>query len=233
MPEAQLQNQPAERNMRDRNEVYNTILASGIIAVIRAPNAETALKLAEAAYRGGITAVEITMTVPAGLDIIRELSEKYRDADLMIGAGTILDAETARMAILNQAEYIIAPHLDTGVIETCHRYNRLCIPGAMSVTEIVQAMTKGADLVKVFPASILGPGFIKAVRGPLPHAMMVPTGGVSIDNIDKWFEAGAAAVAVGGELTREAVAKSDYDLLEKTAREFVTRAKAAKQKIKG
>jgi len=217
--------------MRDRTEVFNTILKNGIIAVIRAPDSETAFKLAEAAYRGGINAVEITMTVPAGIEIIRELSEKYRDSDLMIGAGTILDAETARLAILNQAEYIIAPHLDVSVIETCHRYNRLCIPGAMSVTEIVKAMTGGADLVKVFPASILGPGFIKAVRGPLPHAMMVPTGGVSIDNIETWFEAGAAAVAVGGELTREAIQKSDYGLLESTAREFVTRAKAAKQKL--
>ncbi len=219
--------------MRDRTEVYNTILESGIIAVIRAPDAETAFKLAEAAYRGGITAVEITMTVPAGLEIIRKLAEQYRDTDLMIGAGTVLDAETARLAILNQAEYVIVPHLETKVIETCHRYNRLCIPGAMSVTEIVQAMTSGADLIKVFPASILGPGFIKAVRGPLPHAMMVPTGGVSIDNIATWFEAGAAAVAVGGELTREAVQKSDYGLLESTAREFVNRAKAAKQKIAG
>jgi len=218
--------------MRNKAEVYNTILESGIIAVIRAPNSETAFKLAEAAYRGGITAVEITMTVPAGLDIIRELAEKYRGSNLMIGAGTVLDPETARLAILNQAEYVICPHLDIDVINTCHRYGRMCIPGAMSVTEIVRAMTEGADLVKVFPASILGPGFIKAVLGPLPHALMVPTGGVNIDNIDKWFEAGAAAVAVGSELTKEAVLKSDYGLLERTAREFVTRAQAAKRKIK-
>ncbi len=218
--------------MRDRSEVSRIILETGIIAVIRAASSEQAFKLAEAAYRGGIKAVEITMTVPGGLEIIRELAEKYRDSDLMIGAGTVIDAETARLAVLNQAEYIISPNLDIKVIETCHRYNKVCIPGAMSVTEIVQAMSGGADLVKVFPASILGPEFIKAVRGPLPHAMMVPTGGVSIDNIETWFEAGAAAVAVGGELTREAVRKSDYKLLENTAREFSTKVKAAKQKLK-
>ncbi|MBN1686887.1 MAG: bifunctional 2-keto-4-hydroxyglutarate aldolase/2-keto-3-deoxy-6-phosphogluconate aldolase [Spirochaetales bacterium] len=217
--------------MRDRTEVHRTILESGIIAVIRASNSQMAFNLAEAAYRGGITAVEITMTVPGGLEIIRELAEKYRDSDLMIGAGTVMDAPTARLAILSQAEYIICPHLDIDVIKTCHRYNKLCIPGAMSVTEIVQAMTEGADLVKIFPASILGPGFIKAVRGPLPQAMMVPTGGVNIDNIEKWFEAGAVAVAVGSELTKEAILKSDYGILERTAREYVTRAKAARQKF--
>ena len=217
--------------MRERTEVYKTILESGIIAVIRASDSEQAFKLAEAAYRGGITAVEITMTVPGGLEIIRELAEKYRGGDLMIGAGTVIDPETARLAILNQAEYIICPHLDINIIKSCHRYGKLCVPGAMSVTEIVQAMTNGADLVKVFPAGILGPGFIKAVLGPLPHALMVPTGGVNIDNIEKWFEAGAVAVAVGSELTREAVRKSDYSLLESTARKYVARARAARQKF--
>ena len=218
-----------EGNVRNRIDVTKAIIDGGIIAVIRAPDAEQAFNLAEAAYKGGINAVEITMTVPGGIEIIRELASKYHNDKVIIGAGTILDPETARLSILAGAEYIICPNFNENVIRTSHRYGKACIPGCMSVTEIVEAMECGADLVKVFPADVLGPEFIKDVRGPLPHAMLVPTGGVNIDNVEKWFEAGAVALAVGGELTREAVAKHDFGIMERKAAEFAARVKAARR----
>ena len=219
--------------MRDKIEVLRIILDGGIIAVIRAPDVERGYNLAEAAHRGGINALEITMTVPGALDVIRDLAARYSGSNVIIGAGTVLDAETARLAILAGAEYLICPHFNPDIVRMCHRYRKVCIPGAMSVKEVVDVLESGADAIKIFPASLFGPEIIKAIKGPLPQAMMIPTGGVRLDNVGEWFKAGVAAVAVGGELTKEALAKGDYGILEQKAKEFVTRIREVREQLKG
>lgn len=219
--------------MRDKIEVLQIILDGGIIAVIRAPDVERGYNLAEAAHRGGINALEITMTVPGALDVIRDLAARYSGSNVIIGAGTVLDAETARLAILAGAEYLVCPHFNPDIVRMCHRYRKVCIPGAMSVKEVVDVLESGADAIKIFPASLFGPEIIKAIKGPLPQAMMIPTGGVRLDNVGEWFEAGVVAVAVGSELTREAIAKGDYGILEQKAKEFVTRIREVREQLKG
>lgn len=219
--------------MGDKLEILNRILDCGIIAVIRAPDIERGYNLAEAARKGGITAIEIAMTVPGALEVIRELVAKYPGNEVIIGAGTVLDPETARLTILSGADYIISPHFNPEVVRMCHRYRKVCIPGAMSVKEVVEVLESGADAIKIFPASLFGPQIIKAIREPLPQAKLVPTGGVNLDNVAEWFEAGAAAVAVGGELTKEALAKNDYGLLEQKAKEFILRIKEVRKKLRG
>lgn len=220
-------------HMSDKLEVLNRILDCGIIAVIRAPDIERGYNLAEAARKGGITAIEIAMTVPGALEVIRELVARYPGNEVIIGAGTVLDPETARLTILSGADYIISPHFNPEVVRMCHRYRKVCIPGAMSVKEVVEVLESGADAIKIFPASLFGPQIIKAIREPLPQAKLVPTGGVNLDNVAEWFEAGAAAVAVGGELTKEALAKNDYGLLEQKAKEFILRIKEVRKKLRG
>lgn len=220
-------------HMSDKLEILNRILDCGIIAVIRAPDIERGYNLAEAARKGGITAIEIAMTVPGALEVIRELVARYPGNEVIIGAGTVLDPETARLTILSGADYIISPHFNPEVVRMCHRYRKVCIPGAMSVKEVVEVLESGADAIKIFPASLFGPQIIKAIREPLPQAKLVPTGGVNLDNVAEWFEAGAAAVAVGGELTKEALAKNDYGLLEQKAKEFILRIKEVRKKLRG
>ncbi len=219
--------------MTDKTEILSRIWDCGIIAVIRAPDVERGYKLAEAARRGGIIAIEIAMTVPGALDIIRELAARYPKNEVIIGAGTVLDPQTARMVILSGAEYVISPHFNPEVVRTCHRYRKACMPGAMSVKEVVEVLESGADAIKIFPASLFGPPIIKAIREPLPQARLIPTGGVDLDNVASWFEAGAAAVAVGGSLTKEALARNDYRLMEKKAAEFVARIKEVRSKLGG
>lgn len=219
--------------MSDKLEILNRILDCGIIAVIRAPDIERGYNLAEAARKGGITAIEIAMTVPGALEVIRELVARYPGNEVIIGAGTVLDPETARLTILSGADYIISPHFNPEVVRMCHRYRKVCIPGAMSVKEVVEVLESGADAIKIFPAGLFGPQIIKAIREPLPQAKLVPTGGVNLDNVAEWFEAGAAAVAVGGELTKEALAKNDYGLLEQKAKEFILRIKEVRKKLRG
>lgn len=220
-------------HMSDKLEILNRILDCGIIAVIRAPDIERGYNLAEAARKGGITAIEIAMTTPGALEVIRELVARYPGNEVIIGAGTVLDPETARLTILSGADYIISPHFNPEVVRMCHRYRKVCIPGAMSVKEVVEVLESGADAIKIFPAGLFGPQIIKAIREPLPQAKLVPTGGVNLDNVAEWFEAGAAAVAVGGELTKEALAKNDYGLLEQKAKEFILRIKEVRKKLRG
>lgn len=213
----------------DRLEVVQRIIDCGVVAVVRAENSEQALKIAEAVKAGGIDAIEITMTVPGALDVIRELSKAYPNGEIVIGAGTVLDAETARAAMLAGAEFFVSPIFDPEMVRLCNRYRKVTMPGAMSVKEIVQVMESGADFVKLFPGSTLGPSFVKAIKGPLPQAMIVPTGGVSLENVGEWIKAGCPAVGVGGELTKGAKT-GDYAVVEETARKFVEAVKQAKGK---
>ncbi|ADQ13524.1 bifunctional 2-keto-4-hydroxyglutarate aldolase/2-keto-3-deoxy-6-phosphogluconate aldolase [Halanaerobium hydrogeniformans] len=204
---------------------------SGIVAVVRAENAEEAIKITEAVKKGGIKAIEITMTVPGAIDVIDELTDEYSRDEILIGAGSVLDAETARACILAGAEYIVSPSFDKETVALCNRYQKAVMPGAMTVTEVVNAMQTGADIVKIFPATLFGPKIIKAVKGPVPHAPLMPTGGVNLDNVKEWIKAGSYAVGVGSSLTKGAKT-GDYEQVTKTAKEFVRLIKEAREEMK-
>jgi len=203
---------------------------TGIVAVVRAENAEKALKITEAVKKGGIDAIEITMTVPGAVDVIKQLTDEYSKDEILIGAGSVLDAETARACILAGAEYIVSPSLDEETIAMCNRYQKAVMPGAMSVTEVVKAMKYGADIVKIFPATLFGPKIIKALKGPLPQAPLMPTGGVSLDNVKDWIKAGSLAVGVGSSLSKGAKT-GDYEQVTETAKEFIRLIKEARAEM--
>lgn len=207
--------------------VMQRIIDCGIVAVVRAENPEQALKIAGAVKAGGVEAIEITLTVPGALDVIRELATTYREGEILIGAGTVLDATTARMAILAGAEFLVSPCLDVEMVKTCNRYQKVCMAGAMSIREIVEVMEAGSDFVKFFPGSAFGPEMVKAIKGPLPQAPIIPTGGVSLENVAQWIKAGCEAVGVGGELIKGAKT-GDYELVKETSRKFVAAIRAAR-----
>ena len=203
-----------------RIQTINKIVDWGIVAVVRTETKEQGIKIVEAIKKGGIKAIEITMTVPGALDIIKEITETYKGEDVIIGSGTVLDPETARACILAGAEYIISPNLNIETLKICNRYRIPSFPGVMTVKESIEAMEYGAEILKLFPGSILGPSAIKAFKSPLPHANFMPTGGVNISNVRNWFEAGAVAIATGSNLTKGAKT-GDYELVTNTAKEFV------------
>jgi len=215
--------------MSDKSESLRRITESGVVAVIRAESSNQALRLAEAVRAGGIDVIEITLTVPGALDVVRELNRTFPAGEILVGAGTVLDPETAGAAILAGAQFIVSPHLDSRIVEMCNRYRRLCMPGAMTVREIVEAMACGADVVKVFPGSVLGPGFVRAVREPLPQASLLATGGVNLDNVQERIRAGCIAVGVGGALTGGAKT-GDYELVAEMAARFVREVKQARSR---
>jgi 2-dehydro-3-deoxyphosphogluconate aldolase/(4S)-4-hydroxy-2-oxoglutarate aldolase len=211
-------------------EILNRIVETGVIAVVRAESAEQAVKVIDAAREGGILALEVTMTVPGAIDVIKEICSKYEGGNEIIGAGTVLDAETARMAMLAGAQFIVGPTLNADMIRVCNRYQINCIPGTMSVTEILQALELGASIVKIFPGSLLKPDFIKNVHGPIPYAPLMPTGGVTVENAPEWIRAGAVAIGVGGDLTKEGLAKGDYSLITKKAEAYVKAVREARSR---
>lgn len=202
-----------------KHKVLSEILKDKIMAVIRTDSHEKAINIADACIEGGIKILEVTFTSSGAHDIIKELVHKYKDADVIIGAGTVLDSETARVAILNGAEFIVSPSLNLDVIKLCNRYNKLTIPGVMTVTEIVKALESGVELVKVFPASTLGMGYIRAVKAPIPQVMIMPTGGISLDNAQDWLKAGSSALGIGGTLTN-AGKDGNYAKVTEVAKEF-------------
>ena len=199
----------------------------GVVAVIRGNTPDEAVQISEACIAGGVTAIEVAFTTPRAHEAILTLSEKYKDnAQVVIGAGTVLDAETARMAILNGAAFVVSPAFDEATIKLCNRYRVACMPGTTTIQGVIQALELGADIVKVFPGEVVGSKFIKAVKGPLPQAQMMPTGGVSIDNVAEWFKAGAVAVGAGGALTGGG--KSLTEITE-TAKKFVVAVAEARK----
>ena len=210
-------------------ENLKRIEESGIVAVVRAENSEQALKIVEAVKAGGIQAIEITMTVPGAVEVIRDLAQTYQKNEILIGAGSVLDAETARICLLAGAEYIVSPTLDIETIKLCNRYQKIVMPGAMSVTEVLRAMEAGADVVKIFPAALFGPKIIKAIKGPLPQAPLLPTGGVNLDNVNQWIEAGSFAVGVGSALTGGAK-KGDYNKVNQTAKDFIKKINSTRNR---
>jgi len=216
--------------MISKDKVKNEILRCGFVPIIRTDNPAAAVQAAGAIRDGGAPLLEITMTVPGALDIIKEIADSFGDT-VLVGAGTILDSETARMAILAGAAFIVAPILDVATIRLCHRYSRIIMPGALTPTEILQAWELGADFVKIFPADALGgPAYIKAVKAPLPQVDMIPTGGVDIDTAVDFIRAGAAAVGVGSALIdKQIMAAKAWDRLTEKTEAFLQTISAARQ----
>jgi 2-dehydro-3-deoxyphosphogluconate aldolase / (4S)-4-hydroxy-2-oxoglutarate aldolase len=206
--------------------VLNRIIDTGIVAIIRADVAGHAARIAEACAKGGIGVLEITFTVPGAAKVIEALSKEY-EGEMIVGAGTVLDPETARIAILSGAQFIVSPALNADTARLCNRYQVPHMPGTGTVKEIIEAMELGAEIIKIFPSEGLGPGFVKAVRSPLPQAQLMPTGGVSLDNVTDWIKAGCIAVGVSGHLTGYRTA-SDSKVIIDTAKQFLTKIRKAR-----
>jgi len=215
--------------MYTKKQIINTITTCGLIPVVRTAQARQALDVADALQKGGAPIIEITMTVPGALAVLEELSRTGQDG-LILGAGTVLDGQTARMAILAGAPFIVAPTLDAGTIEVCHRYAKVVIPGALTPTEILHAWQMGADFVKVFPADAVGgAAYIKAVKAPLPQVELVPTGGVDIQTAPEFIRAGATAVGVGGSLIdRKILETGAYGQLVQKTKDMLQAIKEAR-----
>ena len=212
-----------------RLETIRRIAESGVVAVIRAESKEQGILITEACKKGGIKALEVTMTVPGAVDIIKELAETYKDEDVIIGAGTVLDPETARLCILAGAQYIVSPSLNPETVKLCNRYRVPVMPGIMTVKEAIEAMELGVEVCKVFPGNAFGPSIISAFKGPIPQGNFMPTGGVSLDNVKDWIKNGAVAVGTGSDLTKGAKT-GDYELVTETAKKFVEAVRAARAK---
>jgi 2-dehydro-3-deoxyphosphogluconate aldolase/(4S)-4-hydroxy-2-oxoglutarate aldolase len=213
-----------------KEEQLRVIQESGIVAIVRFERSEELVQVARAIREGGVRIIEFTMTTPNALEIIESATREFGE-DVLLGAGTVLDPETARAAILAGAQFIVAPTLSLKVIEVCHRYSKVVIPGAFTPTEILTAWEAGADLVKVFPAELGGPPYLSAIRAPLPQVKLIPVGGVSLENTGDFIKAGAAAVAVGGNLVKKsAIAAKNYAELTSLARQFVAAVQAARGK---
>lgn len=211
-----------------KDDQVREIESSGVIAIVRFDRSEDLVQVARAVYAGGVRAIEFTMTTPNALDIIAQSASEFGQ-DVLLGAGTVLDPETARAAILAGAQFIVAPTLNPQVIETCRRYSKAVIPGAFTPTEILSAWECGADFVKVFPADFGGPEYLKAILAPLPQVKLIPVGGVSLENTAAFIKAGASAVAVGGNLVKKtAIAAKRFDELTDLARSYVQAVSGAR-----
>lgn len=200
-----------------RDACVKQVLETGIVAIVRSHDSQQLVEVARALVDGGVTVIEITMTVPHALDVIKQVRHALGDR-IMLGAGTILDTETGRSAILAGAEYLVSPVLNLDLIKMCRRYDKAIMPGVFSPTEIMTAWEAGADVCKVFPADVLGPMFFKAVRGPLPQVRMMPTGGVDLTTAQKFLEAGACCLGIGSQLVEpKAVADKNFDRIRELA----------------
>lgn len=212
-----------------KSDIVRDLLKCGVIAVIRANDYEEAAKLADCCVKGGIVGLEITFTVPGADEVIAKLAAK-KDAGYIVGAGTVLDAPTARIAILKGAKFIVSPAFDKEVAELCNLYQIPYMPGCYTITEVTNALKAGADVIKIFPGSAASPSYFKAVHGPLPQANLMPTGGVDIGNAADWIKAGAVAVGTGSSLTAPAK-KGDYEGVVANAAAFVKAVADARAKL--
>jgi len=214
-----------------KEQVLTRMKEDCLVAVVRAKNKEQGEKVIDAIVAGGINFIEITMTMDEGnpVEFIQFMSEKYRNNEkVVIGAGTVLDPETARAVILAGANYVVSPGLNVETIKLCNRYRVPMLPGVMSPTEAITALESGCDIIKVFPGNVVGPGAISSFKGPLPQGDFMPSGGVDVDNVDKWLKAGACAVGTGSSLTKGA-ATGDFATITAKAKEFVEAVAAARK----
>lgn len=214
-----------------KEQVLTRMKEDCLVAVVRAKNKEQGEKVIDAIVAGGINFIEITMTMDEGnpVEFIQFMADKYRNNDkVVIGAGTVLDPETARALILAGANYVVSPGLNVETIKLCNRYRVPMLPGVMSPTEAITALEAGCDIIKVFPGNVVGPGAISSFKGPLPQGDFMPSGGVDVDNVDKWIKAGACAVGTGSSLTKGAKT-GDFAAVTAKAREFVEAVAAARK----
>jgi 2-dehydro-3-deoxyphosphogluconate aldolase/(4S)-4-hydroxy-2-oxoglutarate aldolase len=212
-----------------RESQLRQVLDGGIVAVVRSPDSEQLVEVVRALADGGVTTVEITMSVPQALEVLRRVRQVLGDR-VLLGAGTVLDPETARAVLLAGAEYIVSPTLNLDVIRLCRRYDKLVMPGCFTPTEILTAWEAGADIVKVFPADVLGPAFFKAVKAPLPQLRLMPTGGVDLTTAAAFLKAGACCLGIGSQLVEpRAVAERNFDRLRELAKQYVEVVRKARQ----
>lgn len=213
-----------------RVELLEKIEAAGVIAVVRGDSKEQGKKACEALIAGGMKGLEITFTLPKANEVIEELIAERKDARIVIGAGTVLDATTARLAILVGAEFIVSPTFDQATAELCNLYQIPYLPGCMTITEMKTALKAGVDIIKLFPGSAFGPAVISAFKAPLPQLNIMPTGGVNSENLGEWLSAGAIAVGAGGSLLAPAE-KNDYQQVTENAREYMARYQQYKETV--
>jgi len=208
--------------------ILKKITDVGVVAVVRADHEEEAERISKACIEGGVTIIEITFTVPGAADVIRSLTSKFASEGVVIGAGSVLDRETARMAILAGAEYIVSPCFDKSTAKLCNRYQIPYMPGCMTITEIKTALEYGADIIKLFPGSHFDSSIIKAIKGPIPQVSIMPTGGVNVQNAHEWIQNGAVAIGVGSELTKPAK-EGKYSEVTALAKQYVAIVKEARE----
>jgi 2-dehydro-3-deoxyphosphogluconate aldolase/(4S)-4-hydroxy-2-oxoglutarate aldolase len=213
----------------EKRDILNRMIQEGVIPVVRVSSAQEAMDVSDAIKAGGVSLIEITMSVQGAIDVIKELTRKYKD-EIIMGAGTILDPETGRAALLAGAQFIVSPTLNLDLIHLAHRYSAVIIPGAMTPTEILTAWNAGADMVKVFPAAqVGGPEYLKALKGPLPQILLVPTGGVNLQNAGAFIKGGATALGVGGELVdKKAVKEKKFNVITENTRAFLKAVQEAR-----
>ncbi|EOT26115.1 bifunctional 4-hydroxy-2-oxoglutarate aldolase/2-dehydro-3-deoxy-phosphogluconate aldolase [Enterococcus durans] len=212
-----------------KTAILNKLENAGVIAVVRGETVEEAIKASNTIVKGGITGIELTFTVPNADHAIAELAANYKkDPTIVIGAGTVLDAVTARLAIMAGAEFIVSPCFDKETAKICNLYQIPYLPGCMTITEMKTALTYGADIVKLFPGSAFGPSIVKAFKAPLPHLNIMPTGGVSLANMQDWFAAGVVAVGVGGNLLAPA-ATGDFEKVTEVATQYADKLKSIRK----
>lgn len=213
----------------EKEKVISKIKKVGVVAVIRGNDAEHGVKISDACIAGGVTAIEVAFTTPRAHETIKALVDKYKDNEnVVIGAGTVLDPETARIAILNGAEFVVSPSINLETIKLCNRYRIACMPGTTTIEGVLTAMEAGADIIKIFPGEIVGTKLIKAIKGPIPQAQLMPTGGVTVENLHEWLNVGCVAVGAGGSLTGGAKT-GDYQLITDTAIKFIEAVKTARK----
>jgi 2-dehydro-3-deoxyphosphogluconate aldolase/(4S)-4-hydroxy-2-oxoglutarate aldolase len=215
------------------SDILASIKEIGVVPVVRTRTADQALKAIEAIYKGGIRVAEVTMTVAGAIRVLEKVADEFGDR-IILGAGTVLDPESARACMLAGAQFFVTPNLRLSTIEICKRYSKVICAGALTPTEVLTAWEAGADVIKIFPADAVGgPKYIKALKGPLPQIEMIPTGGVNAETAGEFLKAGACAVAVGGELVNaRLIAEGNYDALEGRARQILAAVHKARHEMK-
>jgi len=216
-----------------KQQILSSIIDIGIVPVVRTTSAENAIKAIEAIYNGGIRAAEITMTVPGAVRALEKVADKFGDK-IVLGAGTVLDPETARICMLAGAEFFVSPSLNLATIAMAKRYSKAIMPGALTPTEVLAAWDAGADIVKVFPCgNVGGAKYIKSLKAPFPQIEMIPTGGVNLETAGDFLKAGACAVAVGAELAdAKSIKEGRFDVIEEKARQYLAAIAKAREEMK-
>lgn len=214
--------------MMTKYAILRRITDVGVVAVVRAQTSEQAISISNACIKGGLSTVEVTFTVPNANLVIEKLASTFTQDELLIGAGTVLDSKTAQIAISAGASFIVSPGFDVETNILCKSLNVPYLPGCLTPTEMMTALNAGCEIIKLFPGSAFGPSYVKAIKGPFPHINLMPTGGVSLDNVEQWIKNGVVAVGVGGELTGPAK-KGDYESVTQLAKAFVDAVKQARK----